>query len=106
MFRDLEGNRLTSSDQISEIVRNGWFSGYGDLPGHAYDYTSTEITDWVEIDKENKKRSDEISKRFQKDNPDVVFYQFSYSDNDGEFFSAMEHGGLFENVPHITISNH
>jgi hypothetical protein len=33
-------------------------------------------------------------------------FEFHYSDNDGELGSAMEHGYLFDRLPHITISNH
>lgn len=32
-------------------------------------------------------------------------YEFEYSDNDGELYEAMEHGGLFDSLPHITIRN-
>jgi len=31
-------------------------------------------------------------------------YRFTYSDNSGE--SAFEHGGIFENLPHLVISHH
>jgi hypothetical protein len=30
----------------------------------------------------------------------------NYSDNDGEFDTALEHGDIFENVPHVRISKH
>ena len=33
-------------------------------------------------------------------------YIFSYADEDGSYFSALEHGGLFEKLRHIVISNH
>ena len=29
-----------------------------------------------------------------------------YSDNDGDFYSAMEHGNIFRNIPHFVISKH
>lgn len=31
---------------------------------------------------------------------------FHYSDNDGGFGCLMEHGNIFRNVPHVTISHH
>ena len=37
---------------------------------------------------------------------DVCFYNFEYADNDGSYFSALEHGDLFRNLKHIKISNH
>lgn len=33
-------------------------------------------------------------------------YCFTYSDEDGEFYSEMEHGGTFNELPHVQISNH
>lgn len=33
-------------------------------------------------------------------------YLFSYADGDGRYYSALEHGGLFENLKHIKISHH
>jgi len=35
-----------------------------------------------------------------------VLYIFEYSDNDSEYFSALEHDGLFDNLKHIRISKH
>jgi hypothetical protein len=34
------------------------------------------------------------------------FFRFSYSDNDGSYYSALEHGGLFDRLPHVRISHH
>jgi len=39
-------------------------------------------------------------------NEGSYLYIFHYGDEDGEFFSEMEHGGTFRNLPHVTISNH
>lgn len=33
-------------------------------------------------------------------------FRFEYSDNDGELYSAMEHGNLFDKVKHQKISHH
>jgi len=37
---------------------------------------------------------------------DVLFYIFSYSDNDGSYGSALEHGSLFNKLKNIRISHH
>jgi len=39
-------------------------------------------------------------------NEGSYLYVFNYGDEDGSFFSEMEHGGTFRNLPHVTISNH
>ena len=33
-------------------------------------------------------------------------YTFRYSDEDGDFYSEMEHGGTFNELPHVRISHH
>lgn len=43
---------------------------------------------------------------FMNDNKSKFIFSVSYSDNDGEFMSYMEHGGIFDNVNHIRISHH
>jgi len=35
-----------------------------------------------------------------------VLYIFCYSDNDGSYFSTLEHGELFKKLEHIVISQH
>lgn len=42
---------------------------------------------------------------FKKWNPGFHFI-VEYSDNDGSFYSTMEHGEIFFNVPHIVVSHH
>ncbi len=42
---------------------------------------------------------------FKKWNPGFHFI-VEYSDNDGAFYSTMEHGGIFDNVVHIRVSHH
>ena len=51
----------------------------------------------------NKLAEEEYLKSFKDD--DIVFI-FEYSDNDGSLGCAMEFGGLFNNVKHISISHH
>ena len=44
--------------------------------------------------------------QFVQENDGAFIYKFDYGDEDGEFFSEMEHGGTFNNLPHIHISKH
>jgi hypothetical protein len=46
------------------------------------------------------------AKKFMEDNAGKPIYIFEYSDNDGEFFCAMEHGEIFQSLPHIVVSHH
>lgn len=44
--------------------------------------------------------------QFIKKNNNKFVYIFEYSDEEGEFGSEMEHGGTFDELPHIRISHH
>ena len=44
--------------------------------------------------------------KFLEDNKKKFITRFTYSDNDGSFFSLMEHSGVFDNLNHIRISHH
>jgi hypothetical protein len=41
-----------------------------------------------------------------QDNKDRFFVILSYSDNDGELDSVMEHGNIFQNLSHVVINKH
>lgn len=47
-----------------------------------------------------------LARRFLNQHKGKVFYRFHYSDSDGSYFCALEHGGLFDRLPHQTISHH
>jgi len=47
-----------------------------------------------------------IASKFAEENNGYYMYIFHYGDEDGEFFSEMENGGTFRELPHITISKH
>ena len=44
--------------------------------------------------------------QFIKNNNNKFVYIFDYSDEEGTFGSEMEHGGTFDELPHIRISHH
>lgn len=44
--------------------------------------------------------------KFLQDNKGKFITRFTYSDNDGQFFSLMEHSGIFHNLNHIYVSHH
>ena len=56
--------------------------------------------------KERERRAKIRATEFIKENKEAVFLKFSYSDEDGSFYSSMEHDGTFDQLPHITISHH
>jgi hypothetical protein len=108
VFNDL-GQELNDEEFIEELQ-----SGSCDLiPSRPYAYDNSE-KDWGKIreryEKEAKEDEDfakEIVRQYRLRFPDSKFYRFEYSDNDGRYSSALEHGNLFENLdPVIYISKH
>lgn len=61
---------------------------------------------WHEVAILLEKKVANVIASFVKDNPDCYFCIVEYSDNDGQLFSAMEHGDLFVNIPHLKVSHH
>lgn len=62
---------------------------------------------WKERDRKVQEASDNYAQKFLKDLPDEHFiYIFTYGDEDGEYFSDLEHGHTFKNLKGIAISHH
>ena len=124
----------TGKNAILENIKSGWFEGmpdynyydaestkfrrkYREETGEEIHYDKTPKDIWKKYQNIQKKESEERRKEldkaadrlFEKHRDkfsDKKIYFLSYSDNDGSFQSFMEHGGIFNNIPNITISNH
>ena len=103
--------------KITGEIASGFFEGYewdspklnnlkrGDFKTEK-EYFATQGKIYDELSEKNRQKAEKIATNFIKENKGKVAYIFSYSDNDGEFESEMEHGDTFRNFPHITISHH
>lgn len=67
-------------------------------PGYEYD--------WDAYTKASDEHRQKVFDRLKTEHADMNLFVFEYSDNDGDFFCTMEHGGIFNKVPGIRISNH
>ena len=47
----------------------------------------------------------QLADTFVSQNEGMIFFRVSYGDEDGPFFSTMEHGGIFDNISHKKISH-
>jgi hypothetical protein len=54
----------------------------------------------------NNKTADKLAKEFIEKNVGRYLYIFTYSDNDGQVYSDLEHGGTFSSLPHLVLSHH
>lgn len=90
---------LTKNKLIKELTY-GWITGQPD-----WDY-SDDKKQREKIDKAITKFKTALAKKFMKANKGKFFYLFSYADENGSYYSALEHGGIFDSLPHIVISHH
>jgi hypothetical protein len=74
----------------------------------ALDKQESEIcrTYWAESGKISDELAEADYKAFKKDNEGKYLTSLTYSDNDGSYGCLMEHGGVFDNIPHVRISHH
>lgn len=79
----------------------------------AYDYTSMRDMSFEDTMKYINKRQQskrkiarKLVKEFMAKNPGAYIYVFKFSDENGPFWSFMEHQDVFVNLPHMSASCH
>jgi tryptophanyl-tRNA synthetase len=123
IFKDLKDQKSMSKDEIIEKISSGYFDGHPDMNSSDFyqemkdrNINEKENKDeyWEEWNKfweEHNKKINEAAKKvyenFIKDiKKDQKVYRFYYSDNDGHYQSALEHGEIFNKLKHLQISHH
>lgn len=103
IIEDIKNQHPNDKQRIKDAIVNGWFSSYEGLPGypHYVLYRGGE-----DGEKEVKNRANNIIERFLNKYKNSYIYVFYYGDNDGDYYSTLEHGGVFENIPNIRTSYH
>ena len=86
------------TNRIHDIIDSGYFPGR--------DNTTPPLPDWDIFNERNRERALKLTNEFLKEAQGKVIYHFHYADEDGDFWSNMEHGNLFRNLQHLTISHH
>lgn len=107
VWKDLQGKKPLSNAEIIEEINNGYFPGYPDPDWNATGDTPEERRlYWDRFVKQVR----EAAEKFYADNKSEfegkTVFAIGYSDNDGAYFSALEHGDLFHELPHLRISHH
>jgi hypothetical protein len=114
VWADISSQEKNDMEKAKDILS----SGYDDDAPDYNDYRTNNKMDWdgyrsarkIYADKRLKEFFNTRKMKLQKLNDEPVdggvLYCFSYSDNDGLYGSALEHGGLFDNLKHIIINNH
>lgn len=117
VFEDMLRTGQRTPEQLAEDFSHGWTEAYTDAEAkicqkykvdQLYKIEDRQLYEkaWKELIAMRDKISLKIAKKFIKDNPGCVFYCLEYSDNDGEFDCTMEHAGIFDGIPHLTICMH
>lgn len=106
-------------DKITEEIAAGYFRGYvsyTDYPEYRlivthdrkdledYNKKWKDLTE--KVDRINRKKAQEIAERFISENIGKYCYIFNYGDEDGYFYSQLEHGDTFRGLQHLQISHH
>ena len=107
VFKDMSAQTPNVNEQILEAL-GGHIAGAPNMDqfrkhredGKGYDY------DWDAYDKASDEFREKMAEKIKAEFAEMNLFTFEYSDNDGNFFCTMEHGGVFDNVPHVRISNH
>jgi hypothetical protein len=85
--------------QIKEVMKNQCPEVFLKIP--QIDYISMQL----KALEEEGCDEDDIKKLIAENNKGFI-YQYRYADEDGSFWGEMEHGGTFNELPHIQISHH
>ena len=103
IFEDINKQKENDIKSMVESVSNGWFDERID-----YEKFTDENgkIDWDKYQYTNNEIAQKVVQDFIEKNSDYKFYVFNYGDEDGSFFSELEHGDTFYNLPHIKTSYH
>ena len=107
VVRDMRDQKPNDAEAIIEAM-GGHLPGSPSLDrfrvrkedGKGFDY------DCEAYEKASSEFRAQMLEKLKKEFEGMDIFTFEYSDNDGNFFCTMEHGGIFDNVPHLRISNH
>jgi hypothetical protein len=104
VFNDLP-NISANLELIADTINGGSFDGEPDSDDPKYN-NQAYSEKWDEFVDDCQKAAEHEAMKFMKENDNKFIATFEYSDNDGYFFSYMEHGDIFARLPHIRISKH
>jgi hypothetical protein len=93
---------------LREVFNRGFLDGDPDYP----DFWDKKISPENEDKRRNKyykmcdKHRLKRMKEFLNQTSGSTYYVFSYSDNDGGYYSTLEHGEIFYNLLHVRFNEH
>lgn len=122
VWKDIADQEPMTKEQMAEALSSSYIyereQDFQPTPGPTYPrFPSNKKWEDKEAQKEYEKQLDayhealqshgmKLAEKLLKECPDGIVYKFEYSDNDGGYYSALEHGGLFRKLPSFRISHH
>ena len=119
VFKEIKDKKNANKKEIQESIAGGYFDAYMEMFPGVYEGKSTshlnsqnkeELKEmrkiWDEDEKEKERRADNIADAFMRVNNDKFIAVMEFCDNDGDFWSMMEHSGIFGRIEHIRTSYH
>jgi hypothetical protein len=105
-------NYYERESEMIEVVESGWYPGRPEFPMEIYKLENEDRHAMMEaarmIDHETAKVRLQrfVMDSFMELETQPVYYVFEYSDNDGAYYSTLEHSGIFDRLPNMVISHH
>ena len=101
---------VINRDAAVEVVENGYLDS-ADMPEYpSYDTRLSPENRMKEFDRYHEALTEanrKVVDEFLSKVPDgSVLVHVEYSDNDGQYFTALEHGPLFNKLQHLRVSHH
>jgi hypothetical protein len=105
VFNDINNQKPMTKKGVIKEVSTGWFPGKPDFHEFREEPGSLKIK-WEEYEKAVKEAAAEASSKFLEESKGKVLFNLHYGDGDGPYYSALEHGILFDNILSMKISHH
>lgn len=103
VWEQISNQTVNNKEAIADAARGGDFEG---TPEYDYHRDSCDKAYWDDFYHQEDEAAEKWVDTFIKEHADSAIYTFEFSDNEGSYGCALEHGNLFENLPHIQVSRH
>lgn len=108
VFSDIKDKTQLTQGELVDEINSGWFQTDLFTEDHIREFSKKEdgSTDWDRYQELMNEEAHMVAKKFKTRWPNRELYVVSYSDNNPAPETAMEHGELFAQIPHIVVSHH
>lgn len=102
VWNDLQRATPLSDEEVVDEFMSGYIP-QANYPEYPY---NSGMEDWDTVCKKRDAINKGFAEKFLEKVDGKTLIVFSYGDNDGEYYCALEHGPLFSNIEHFRISHH